>query len=85
IFNDTKTFTLEPETNNADPDSRSKVTMAAKIQDLNEKQPNTPFRAEPLLTFTWREQANEIKNQFSQEIYESQREKQVWTLETCIT
>ncbi|CAG8818116.1 26224_t:CDS:1, partial [Gigaspora rosea] len=44
----------------------SKVTMSAMIQDLNKEQPNTPFQAEALLTFTWKDQANEIKNRFSQ-------------------
>ncbi|CAG8797104.1 22928_t:CDS:1, partial [Gigaspora rosea] len=38
IVDDEETFTLEPETNNADSDSRSEVTMAAMIQDLNEEQ-----------------------------------------------
>ncbi|CAG8584524.1 22386_t:CDS:1, partial [Gigaspora rosea] len=48
--------------------------MAAMIQDLNEEQSSTPFRAEPLLTFTWKDQAIEIKNRFSEEILEA-REK----------
>ncbi|CAG8741727.1 9235_t:CDS:2, partial [Gigaspora rosea] len=63
--NDEVTFTLEPvnptETNNADPDSKSEVTMAAMMKDLNEEQPNIFFQAEPLLTFTWKDQANEIR------------------------
>ena len=41
IVNDEVTFTLEPvnltETNNADPDSKSEVTMAAMMKDLNEE------------------------------------------------
>ncbi|CAG8824893.1 14899_t:CDS:1, partial [Gigaspora rosea] len=40
------------DTNNTDPDSRSEVTMAAMMKDLNKEQPNTPFQTEPLLTFT---------------------------------
>ncbi|CAG8793166.1 4979_t:CDS:1, partial [Gigaspora rosea] len=80
---DEETFTLEPETSNVDPDSRPKVTLAAMIQDLNEEQSSTPFRTEPLLTFTWKDQAIEIKNRFSQEIRGSQREQQIRTLETC--
>ncbi|CAG8622456.1 25373_t:CDS:1, partial [Gigaspora rosea] len=87
IVNDEETFTLEPvnptEINDADPDSRSEITMAAMMNDLNEEQPNTPFRAELLLTFTWKDQANEISNRFSQKIRGSQREKQVRALETC--
>ncbi|CAG8721248.1 1379_t:CDS:1, partial [Gigaspora rosea] len=43
IVDDKETFTLETETNYANPDSRSEVTMAAMIQDLNEEQPNTSF------------------------------------------
>jgi len=57
--------------------------MAAMMKDLNEEQPNTFFQAEPLLTFTWKDQANEISNWFNQEIRGSQREKQVRTLKTC--
>jgi hypothetical protein len=87
IDHDEVTFTLEPsnptEVNNADPELTSKDTVAAMIQDLNEEQLSTPFRAEPLLTFIWKDQATEISNRFNQEIRGSQREKQVRTLETC--
>ncbi|CAG8804458.1 8381_t:CDS:1, partial [Gigaspora rosea] len=44
IVEDEETFTLEPETNHADPDSRSEVTIAAMIQNLNKEQSSTPFR-----------------------------------------
>ena len=59
--------------------------MAAMMKDLNEEQPNTPFRAEPLLTFTWKNQANKISNRFIQEIRGSQRENKLGLSKLVIT
>ncbi|CAG8703454.1 11424_t:CDS:2, partial [Gigaspora rosea] len=43
---DEETFTLEPETNNANPDPKPEEKVAAMIQDLNEERPSTDQKPE---------------------------------------
>jgi len=57
--------------------------MTRILKDLTDEKLNTPFRANPLLTFSWKDKVNEIIHRLNREIRGSQREKQVHTLEAC--
>jgi hypothetical protein len=59
------------------------TTINGIINDLTEEKVNPPFRAIPLLTFSWKDKVNEIIGRLKGEIRGSKREKQVRTLETC--
>ena len=59
------------------------TTINGIINDLTEEKVNPPFRAIPLLTFSWKDKVNEIIGRLKEEIRGSKREKQVRTLETC--
>ncbi|CAG8784697.1 20440_t:CDS:1, partial [Gigaspora rosea] len=38
------------------PTSKTKIKFAKTISDLTEEKHNTPLHAEPLLTYTWKDQ-----------------------------
>ncbi|CAG8794739.1 11187_t:CDS:2, partial [Gigaspora rosea] len=42
------------------PTSKTKIKFAKIISDLTEKKHNTPLCADPLLTYAWKDQVNEI-------------------------
>lgn len=70
---------------NEDPGTEleTDTVLVELIKDLKEDKQNAPLRERPLLTFGWKDQANEIITRLNQEIRGSQREKQVQTLEAC--
>ncbi|CAG8831879.1 10659_t:CDS:1, partial [Gigaspora rosea] len=53
-----------------------RTTLTGIINDLTEENVNPPFRAIPLLTFSWKDKVNEIISRLKEEIRESKREKQ---------
>ncbi|CAG8829836.1 8482_t:CDS:2, partial [Gigaspora rosea] len=57
------------------PTSKTKAKLAKIINDLTEEKHNTPLCADPLLTYAWKDQVNEI--------IQKPKRKQVRTLEAC--
>ena len=66
------------------PTSKTKAKLTKIINDLTEEKYNTPLRADPLLTYTWKDQVNEIIQRLNRETRETRKKNKFGLLKHVI-